>query len=299
MNILLAEYSVHHDPALAPEGAAMLKVLRESFERSGYQVLMPEEGADFGEEIIRLGPLCQDGLVIAPDAVLARYTKILEDHTRNCGCNSFSIAVCANKRRCAGILLSHGIDVPAEVTSGKRVIKEIKGCGTVGMRFLDEEPGPGEFGQEYIDGEHLSVSLIGSRVVGESCLYYSGEKALLLAINRQEISFEQDGTIRYGGGETPVNHPRQQEIIATARKALEVLGCQGYIGIDLVVSPDRIVIVDVNPRPTTSIIGIAACMDEEIGEMILAASYGTIPSAIHLTGHARFTADGKVERDRD
>lgn len=299
MNILLAEYSVHHDPALAPEGAAMLKVLRTSFFRSGYQVLMPDTGADFGEEIQRLAPLCQDGLVIAPDALLGRYTKILEDNTRNCGCNSFSIAVCANKRRCAAILSAHGIDVPAEVSSGKRVIKEIKGCGTIGMRFLDEEPGPGEFGLEYIDGEHLSVSLIGSRVVGESCLYYSGEKALFLAMNRQNISFEPDGTIRYGGGETPVTHPRQDIIIATARKALEVLGCQGYIGIDFVVSADRIVIVDVNPRPTTSIIGITACMEEEIGELILGASYGKILPAIHLNGHARFTADGKVEHDRD
>ena len=44
MKVLLAEYTVAHDPGLAPEGAAMLRVLKESFERCGYEVMTPERG---------------------------------------------------------------------------------------------------------------------------------------------------------------------------------------------------------------------------------------------------------------
>lgn len=295
MKILLAEYTVHHDPSLAPEGAAMLECLTASFKKIGYEPVIPDKEADFGDEIRRLAPECSEALVIAPDQILSRYTKIIEDLSRNIGCNSFSVALCANKKRTGEILKSNGIDVPAEVTEGKRVIKEIYGCGSLNMRYADEEPEKGEFGQEYLDGEHLSVSLVGSRIIGEVCLYYTGEKPLVLAINRQNIEIEPDGHFRYGGGETPVIHPRGAEIITIAQKTMAVLGCQGYTGVDLVVTPDRIVVVDVNPRPTTSIIGISACMDEEIGDILLKASYGKAPAEVHLTKHARFDKNGRIE----
>ncbi len=299
MNVLLAEYTVMHDPALAPEGRAMLTVLKHSFEKIGYTVYTPEVGRDFADEISRLGKLCDEGLVIAPDRLLAKFTKNLEDVTRNLGCNSFSIAICANKKRTGQILRTHGIDVPKEISSGKRVIKQIWGCGAMGVRLSDEPAGEGEFGQEYIEGEHYSMSLVGSRVVGETCLYYTGKGPLLLALNRQHIRWNPNGAVTYLGGETPVDHPRKHEMYAIASKAIEVLGCQGYVGIDMILTPDRIVIVDVNPRPTTSIIGIDACMEEEIAQIIVDASYGKSPETVHLIGRAFYTSEGQVTYDRD
>ena len=47
MNILLAEYTVSHDPTLAPEGRAMLDVLTRSFTKIGYTVHSPEPGRGF------------------------------------------------------------------------------------------------------------------------------------------------------------------------------------------------------------------------------------------------------------
>jgi len=294
MKVLLAEYTRHHFPALAPEGEAMVRTLRESFERIGYEVVMPDHGADFKEEIIRLAPGCDEALVIAPDNLLARYTKIVEDLSRNIGSSSLAIAVCANKRRTAATLKMNGIDVPEEVSTGKRVIKEISGCGAVNMRYRDEEPGENEFGLEFIQGEHFSVSLVGSRVVGEVCLYYTGEGPLVLSLNRQKIRIDETGLFHYDGGETPASHPRADEIIAIAQKASTVLGCQGYVGIDLVVGADRMVVVDVNPRPTDSIVGIAAIMQEEIADIILKASYGKSPDHVTLKGTAVFGKDGAV-----
>lgn len=300
MKILIAEYTVSHDPALAPEGLAMVRTLAESFQRIGCEVVMPGAGSDFGDEIRRLAPECDEALIIAPDHLLARYTKMAEDFSRNIGCSSLAVAVCANKRRTADTLKKNGIDVPAEVSSGRRIIKEISGCGAVNMRYRDEEPGEKEMGQEFIDGEHLSVSLVGSRVVGEVCLYYTGEGPLVLSLNRQHITFDDEGFIHYHGGETPVTHPHQDEIIKIARKAATVLGCQGYTGVDLVVTDDRIVVVDVNPRPTDSIIGISAVMEEEIGDIILRASYGRSPDRVTLRGRAVFGKDGVVTvHDRD
>jgi len=292
MNALLAEYTVSHDPALAAEGAAMLDVLARSFARSGYEVVTPGTG-DFAQEIARLAPACDVGLVIAPDHLLPRFTMILEQHTHNLGCGSMNAAVCANKLQTAKILKSHGIAVPDEATTGMRVVKPVSGCGAQGVRLSDQPAGPAEFGQQYIDGEHLSVSLVGSRVVGDACLYFSGSPPLVLALNRQSIEIGDDGAFHYRGGETPVDHSRAREITGVAAKTVGVLGCQGYCGVDVVVS-DQVYIVDVNPRITTSLVGIAACMHEEIAQILVAASKGNPPAEVHLSGRVRFDKDGKV-----
>ena len=294
MKVLLAEYTVARDPGLAPEGAAMLRVLKESFERCGYEVTTPGEG-DFYDEIQRLAPGCDAGLVIAPDHLLFRYTSILEHLTHNIGCGSMNAALCANKRRVSEVLARHGIPVPREGVPGRRVLKPERGCGTQGVRLSSGDPGAGEVAQEFIDGEHLSVSLIGSRLVGNACSYYSGRAPLLLAVNLQHIRIDNDGRFQYLGGETPVQHPRHDEIVGTAVQALNVLGCQGYCGIDIVLA-DRPYVVDVNPRITTSLVGIVACMEEEIADLLMAASKGEGADAVHLSGRARFDNQGRVER---
>ncbi|KUG20597.1 MAG: ATP-grasp domain-containing protein [Methanomicrobiaceae archaeon] len=292
MRAFLAEYTVCNEPDLAAEGNAMLSVLRRSFLRCGYEVVSPE-GEQFEQEIRKLAPGCDLGLVIAPDYLLSRYTYLLEQLTHNIGCGSMNIAVCANKRRTASILSAHGISVPEEVKSGSRVIKPLMGCAAQHVRLSDDDPQDGEIGQRHIEGDHLSVSLVGSRVTGNACEYYSGKPPLPLAINRQYIAIDDDGAFHYLGGETPVEHPRQDEIIAVATEAMNVLGCQGYAGIDLIVA-DRIYVVDVNPRPTTSLVGIAACMEEEIADILVKASYGAGPETVHLSGRVRFDKDGRV-----
>jgi predicted ATP-grasp superfamily ATP-dependent carboligase len=175
------------------------------------------------------------------------------------------------------------------------VIKPVRGCGSQGVRLSTEAPGEGEFAQEYIEGESYSVSIVPNRVIGDACAYFSGKPPVILSVNRQEIGIGDDGTFRYLGGESPVHPDREKAIVDTAVKAATVLGCQGYCGIDVVVA-DKVYVVDVNPRITTSIVGIAACMQEEIAEILVAASKGNGPAAVHFNGSARFDSHGKVSR---
>ena len=294
MKVFLAEYSVCNDPGLAPEGAAMLAAISGSFERCGYDVVTPE-GPDLEGGIRSLAPGCDAGMVIAPDHLLFRYTQLLEQFTHNIGCGSMNAAVCANKQRTATILARHGIPVPPDAGEGRRVVKPIMGCGSQGVRLTEEEPGAGEFAQAYVEGATLSVSLVGSRVTGNVCEYYSGNPPLLLAVNRQEIDVAEDGRFQYLGGETPVHPDREEEIVATAVRAMNVLGCQGYAGIDVIVG-DRVYVVDVNPRPTTSLVGIVAVMEEEIADILVKASHGEAPANVHLSGRVRFDTGGRVSR---
>jgi predicted ATP-grasp superfamily ATP-dependent carboligase len=48
-------------------------------------------------------------------------------------------------------------------------------------------------------------------------------------------------------------------------------------------------VVDVNPRPTTSVLGIVKVIDQEIGDLLIRARFGGLPDAIGLTGSFSFT----------
>jgi len=294
MKILLAEYTMSHDPSLAHEGVARYTILKESFERCGNQVVSPVPCEDFGKEIIRIGPDCDIGLVIAPDNLLAHFTKLCEDTCRSIGCNSMTVALCANKRTVSRILAQYDIDVPREVKTGKRIIKPLSGSGSQGVRITDNPDDTGELEQEFIIGENISVSLIGSRICGESCSCHTGKKPLILSVNKQDIRIDELGQFHYDGGETPYLHKKQSEILKTAIKTTEILGCQGYIGIDMIVNDDRVVVVDVNPRPTDSIIGLSQILGDEIGDLIIKASYGELPDSVLLTGHVHFDVKGRI-----
>jgi hypothetical protein len=292
MKVLLAEYTTAHDPVLAREGAAMIAVLTSSFVRCGYEVIQPGTG-DFASEIERLAPGCDMGLVIAPDHLLSKFTLTLEQYTHNLGCGFMTVALCANKVQTRKILCQHAVPIPGDPGPGRKVIKPVRGCGAQGVRLSSGEPGEGEFAERYIEGEYFSVSLIPNRVIGDACLYFSGNPPLVLAVNAQHIELRPDGSFHYLGGETPVHPAREQEIISSALQAAEVLGCQGYCGVDVVVA-DQVYVVDVNPRVTTSLVGIAACIDEEIAELLVAASKGEGLQEVHLHGRVRFDTCGKV-----
>jgi predicted ATP-grasp superfamily ATP-dependent carboligase len=232
------------------------------------------------------------GLVIAPDDLLPEFTRAMETATHNLGCGSTNAALCANKRLTARILTSHRIPVPPEGGVDVRVLKPARGCGACGVRLSDALPADDEIAQTFIPGDHLSVSLICSRVVGEACLYYSGTPPFTLALNQQDIVI-RGGRFSYLGGWTPVQHPRSDEIIEVARRAATVMGCQGYAGVDVVVG-DKVYVVDINPRITTSLVGIARIMEEEIADLLIQASKGETLSPVHLKGMVRFTTDGQV-----
>jgi len=269
----------------------MAGVLERSFTAIGHEVIRPGPG-DFLEEIRLLAPNCDAGLVIAPDDLLPEFTRVMERATHNLGCGSTNAALCANKRLTARILTSHSIPVPPEATGEVHVLKPARGCGARGVRLTDAAPAEDEIAQAFIPGDHLSVSLIGSRVVGEACLYYSGNPPGILALNRQDIVL-RDGKFSYLGGWTPVDHPRREEIVDVARRAVTVMGCQGYAGVDVVVG-DRIYVVDINPRITTSLVGISHCMEEEIADLLIKASKGETLPPVHLHGQVRFSTFGRV-----
>jgi hypothetical protein len=50
-------------------------------------------------------------------------------------------------------------------------------------------------------------------------------------------------------------------------------------------------VVDVNPRPTTSIVGIAKVMCEELADLISMARFATLPERVAVEGRCEFNKE--------
>jgi len=293
MRIMVAEYSVgsreidERSVSLQSEGRAMLNTLKRSFERLGNEVVSPVRARDFEAAVDKLSKDSDAGIVIAPDEMLLPLTEIVESNTVNLGCPSDCVRTCADKLRTTEILAEAGIPVPAIVTDawipGRRyVTKPRYGCASEdifvreidgdGNSALGYEPGHGDgfITTEYIEGEDISSSV----VAGSS-------RILPLTVNKQFIQMEHTGRLRYMGGVVPyhVDAETEREIRDMSKRIVAALGCTGYVGIDFVRSEGarRAYVVDVNPRPTTSIVGIARVLNYELGGLLLSAKFGSLP----------------------
>ncbi|RJS70989.1 MAG: ATP-grasp domain-containing protein [Candidatus Syntrophoarchaeum sp. WYZ-LMO15] len=273
MRVLLAEYAVGTslERGLLREGKAMLETLAVSFRKAGCEVVTPRPGR-FEQDLERLAADSDYGLVIAPDEHLAYYTSIIEDNTVNLGSSPDSVKLCADKLRTTEILSESGIAVADDAPSTRYVLKPRWGCGSEGIIVTDDPSilPEGFIRTRLIEGEHISVSLLRSP---------SGI-TLPITINKQIVEITPR-KIRYRGGVTPYFPPRADEILNAGMRAGEILGCSGYFGVDIVLA-DRPYIVDVNPRPTTSIIGINQVIDREIGGLILDARLERLPESINI-----------------
>lgn len=305
MRILVAEYAsaVGMGGTCEVEGRAMLSVLAGSFERAGHEVVYPTSGPEIEagkpyiidspeefEEILEAVKV-DAGLLIAPDSMQPRFLETLEGNTANLGCSPDVARLCADKALCTSRLKANGVPVaeivtqpePCEKGCYRYVVKPRYGCGSEGVRITSfVKAAPGEIVTRYYEGLHLSASFI----VG-----YEG--FLPLTINRQLIKFEGD-SMSYEGSQVPYRTPRAAEIWEAAEKAAEVLGLRGYAGIDFVLG-ELPRAVDVNARPTTSIIGIAKVMQEEIGELMLKARFGGMPVSVHVVGEYQFRKEDLVK----
>jgi tyramine---L-glutamate ligase len=297
MKILIAEYAsaLGLGGTCELEGRAMLSTLARSFERAGHEVVYPTfgPGIEAGRPIIvkdeaefegALESKADAGLLIAPDGMQPRLLEILEKNMFNLGSSPDAARLAADKLLCtralgqAGLAVAEIVEKPDPVDAGchRYVVKPRTGCGSEGVRITSfARAGPGEIVTRYREGLHLSASFI------------AGEKSFLpLTINRQLIDFEGDG-MSYRGSQVPYGTPRADELWAQAKAAAEVLSLSGYAGIDFILG-ERPWIVDVNARPTTSIIGIVRVMKEEIGELILNSKLGRPAKSVTIMGSFTF-----------
>jgi len=116
--------------------------------------------------------------------------------------------------------------------------------------------------QEYIDGLAASVSVISN-----------GTKAVAISLNKQQITLASaKGESCYTGGCVPLDHPLKDRALYLAEHLVESFnGLRGYVGVDVILADDSIYVVDVNPRLTTSYVGLHAACDFNVAKALVDA----------------------------
>ena len=137
--------------------------------------------------------------------------------------------------------------------------------------------------QSYAEGVHASVSLV-----------TDGARALTLTLNSQAIRGRT--RLTYHGGRVPLDHPLRSLAFRRAEEVVGAIpGLKGYVGIDMVLTGRDAVVIEVNPRLTTSYVAIRRVLRENLAVLILDAVRGALPEPgrIQTVGAARFTTHSR------
>ena len=206
---------------------------------------------------------CDAVLPIAPeqDGLLARIaTRIIAQHKQLWLSHPQTIDLCTDKLQTIKLLARFGLPVIKTerytdftwVDIGPWVIKPIDGLGCQGSRIthhsLKETPLEADslIVQPDIEGDAISLSCV-----------FTAENAYLLSCNRQHVKLKQQ-RFELIGCTVNIEHELRhvfEKMIQTIARALPELW--GYIGIDLIVSPQYgPLILEINPRLTTSFVGL-------------------------------------------
>jgi predicted ATP-grasp superfamily ATP-dependent carboligase len=131
--------------------------------------------------------------------------------------------------------------------SGLSLIKDKRSISAAIKKVAHESSSKDFLVQELVRGTAASL-----------CVFSTGKKALAVTLNKQFVTLEPpDGKSRYSGGAVPFLHNLEEEASETAQRAVEIVGgLKGYVGVDVVLTKDGPVVMEINPRLTTSYIGL-------------------------------------------
>ncbi|MCH8043405.1 MAG: ATP-grasp domain-containing protein [Planctomycetes bacterium] len=180
-------------------------------------------------------------------------------------------------------------ELPVGALPGHHVLKPRDGAGSQGLRTL--YPGqptsnirvevPSRL-ERLIEGQAVSVALL--------C---GPAGHLALPPCRQRLS--SDGTYCYRGGSLPLPPDLACRATRLAKRAIATFsGVLGYVGIDLILSDeeDGDAVIEINPRLTTSYVGLRAATDDNLAEAMWQVAEGQTPALSFRAEPLKFTADG-------
>lgn len=262
-------------------------------------------------------------LVIAPETggeLSRRVQHVVDMGQPTLNCDSHAIDLCGDKLRLAEHLANQGISTirthairanenPWEIFPGDCVVKPRDGAGSW-MTFLILERDALRW--ERVRNEMKATQVIGRAIIqpyvaGKSlsvgCLCDSVGNVEVFPIAHQNLNGPD---FEYHGGSLPAKLDQRavtaiHELVQSACASIQ--GLRGYVGIDLLLpdtSPTSPVIVEFNPRLTTSYIGYRKHCRNNIAERLLPAFASESRSPLEWnSGSITFDAAGDCQHHID
>lgn len=276
---------------------------------AGCEYVVVEDCDQATVEFDRLAATCDWTLVVAPeiDGALSECTdRVRQVGGRLLGLSDKVIAVASDKQATAELLTHHGVpctsgyryltgDNPPSGLVYPALIKPYDGAGCEGISVLrsaadwrDVRPGAkATFRVEpVVTGTPVSVTLL--------C---GPNGAIPLVAGRQDVRIAEHVT--YHGGRMPCRHGEGHRAMALAERAAEALPHPlgaGLLGIDMILSESSSgdVVVEINPRVTTSYVALRRLAAGNLARDMLDVAVGQTPCLAFDITAVEFTPDGKV-----
>ena len=302
--------------ALAPEGDAMLRALLDDLTAvAGVEVSAMRDarlGADLPATLLPVGsasgfwPAFRNAMrnvdavwPIAPeqDGILLRLTdEIVQSGRILLGCRPDAVKIAASKRATADILGRAGVasvacyadegDVPADI--GEIVVKPDDGAGCQDTllfrdrlqlrKWAGENARGGLVYQPFINGDARSLSLL--------CC---DGRARVLACNRQKVRVA-GGVFEFSGVSVGAITDVDGYAQLAGKIAQALPGLWGYCGVDFIETNAGPIVIEVNPRLTTSYAGLRQATGMNPAKLVL-----DLPGSIVAAGKRQRTRAIEVE----
>ena len=170
------------------------------------------------------------------------------------------------------------------------VVKPVDGAGGEGISVLRRPSQISAALRRLESATRCQTFLLQEYVVGIpaslSCLS-DGARILPLTLNTQYI--HTGNGVNYGGGTIHIDHRSRSAAFGMVKKLHRGLpGLRGYFGVDLVLTRSGPVFIEVNPRLTTSYIGLRRAFSVNLAEAILTSAMGQLPTLPKPRGSVRF-----------
>ena len=217
--------------------------------------------------ILQLASQSDYTVLIAPETngVLAALTReIQKTGSRVLGSSEGAVELTGNKAMLAEHLASRGIETPpCRVISPRlslpddaqypAVLKPIDGAGSMDTYYLGGPTALPDSAWEM--GRAILQSYLSGQPMSASFLVDSDGRAWSLAIVEQDIVLS-NGRFEYKGGRIRADKPVDELPMRSAVESVD--GLAGFVGVDFIWDDRRrrATVLEINPRPTTSIVGI-------------------------------------------
>ncbi len=286
------------------------------------QIVSVSASSELYTKLKELSSLADAVYVIAPesDQVLEKLVETTESYGRtSLNCKIDAIKRVSNKMTTYETLKKKGITVPEtflldihEKTQNiRRLIKELgyplvfkplDGVSCGGLSLVKDENGIAgavkKVAQESMSKQFIAQKLIRGKAASV-CVISTGNKAVAVTLNKQLVTLSSpDKESRYYGGVVPFNHKLEKEALMAAEKTIEgIVGLKGYVGVDMILTNEGPVVMEINPRLTTSYIGLKRTVNFNPAQAIVnAVIRRKLPKNVQTRGYTFFS---KVEVPSD
>lgn len=245
------------------------------------RIIRIEQNQSYVPVLQRLSQECELFWPIAPetDGALSLLAGMAAASGIPCLLSSFdTLTLCTSKYRTSHYLRKRRLNAVRtdyvsgrdSMTEGRWVIKPDDGVAGEGSLIITEPAVLQQFRQKKPDNRRYVIqSYVPGRALSLSCLCKNG-RGWLLCCNEQELDM-RDGRFQLVACHVNTNSDQAaayQQLVNLIAHAMP--GLWGYIGIDLIDSVQQgLVILEINPRLTTSYCGIQAATGINVAEQVL------------------------------